>query len=489
MKKKIIVLLTLMAVILGMCACSGTKKTATLNEDDESKPYEIVWYYVGYTGNKDQQMVNDKVNEYLKKKINATLVMSPLDWGPFATKVENIMSSGEKCDIRWINSSEYSTTVFKGAFLSLDELMDKYAPKTKEILGDELMEGVKIDGKIYAVQNNKDNGRWYSVYYRKDIADKYNMDLSGVKTLEDLYPFLEIVKKNEPNMFAYGIGGGRTPWQTSGYDDFGGNGLVGAVNESDEVVNLYETDLFMNSALKAREMYNKGFLNTDAAVNDNVTDLISTNRIFCYIGSDRPGQIEEFNASKNVEWASVRLTEEATCWTSDAQGSMLAIPISCKNPARVMKFIELLNTDKYLNNLINFGIEDVHYKKVSENRISLIEDSGYTLKGKQYMMGNMMINYLYDGESDTKHEDLIKFNNSAKKVKSFGFVPNLESVKIQVTSCNNVVNEYKKVIEYGMVDPKDNIAKFNEKLKQAGIDEIVKEVQSQYDEWLAKKEK
>ena len=34
-----------------------------------------------------------------------------------------------------------------------------------------------------------------------------------------------------------------------------------------------------------------------------------------------------------------------------------------------MALLELFNTDKYLNNLINYGIEGTHYVKVSDNVI------------------------------------------------------------------------------------------------------------------------
>jgi putative aldouronate transport system substrate-binding protein len=40
-------------------------------------------------------------------------------------------------------------------------------------------------------------------------------------------------------------------------------------------------------------------------------------------------------------------------------------------------FLELVNTDPYLSNLINYGIEDSHYKKVNE---SIIEATDLTEK-------------------------------------------------------------------------------------------------------------
>ena len=48
---------------------------------------------------------------------------------------------------------------------------------------------------------------------------------------------------------------------------------------------------------------------------------------------------------------------------------MQAISRTSKNPEIAMKFLEMFNTDKYLNNLINFGIEGTHYVKVADNVI------------------------------------------------------------------------------------------------------------------------
>ena len=481
--KRFLAGVTCLALSIAATGCTEQPKNTAVLEDDESKPYEIIWYYVGSANNADLEMVNEKVNEYLTEKINATVKMTPLDWSPFYTKMDNIMSSGEKYDLRWVNGNLYQTAVFKGAFIDLDELFSAYAPKTRALLGEEFINGAKINGKLYGIPANKDRAHATSIFINKEVAEKYNMDLSQVEGWEDLYPFYDVIRDNEPGMRVYSMGNGSSPWDlTDKKDDLGGNGLVGFVEGSDKVQNLFETDLFRECITVAREMYEAGYIYKDVAIDDKASDMRKQGRLFAWGRGSNSGVLAELNSSYVNTWIEIPLTKPIYN-ANDCQGSMMAIPVTCKNPVRVMKFIELLNTDKYLNNLINFGIEGVHYDKVGENRIELRESSGYKTNSMQWVFGNTFINYLYEGEADDKYEKLELFNQSATPSPYLGFVPNLEAVKIQVSSCNNVVNEYGEILEFGAADIDEFLPAFQQKLKQAGIDEIVTEVQKQYDEW------
>ena len=50
-----------------------------------------------------------------------------------------------------------------------------------------------------------------------------------------------------------------------------------------------------------------------------------------------------------------------------------------------------LNTDPYLNNLINYGIEGKHYTKIDDNTIKIVDNTPYTLQGYQWMQGLSLI--------------------------------------------------------------------------------------------------
>ena len=69
----------------------------------------------------------------------------------------------------------------------------------------------------------------------------------------------------------------------------------------------------------------------------------------------------------------------------------MAVSRTCQNPEVVMQFMELFNTDKYLHNLIVYGIEGKNYTKIDDNTIDPIRGSGY---GNAECSGNSEIHLL-----------------------------------------------------------------------------------------------
>lgn len=469
-------------MIMGLCSCGS--ETQSNFTDDESVPYEIVWYYLGKSTHTDIEEVEAEVNKYLKDKINATVQMIPMDWGPYHEKISNVTNSGEKHDLRWLNNNSYKSGVLKGAFLDITELFEEYAPNTRALFSDDELKSCMIDGRLYAIPANKDRASYYSLVYRKDIADKYNMDLSSVKTLEDMYPYFDIIRDQEDGMYAYAINGGGTPWMIySGFESFALGESLGFLPSADGKVQFFpETEEYKQYALQAKTMYDAGYLHKDCAVDDNAAKLREQGKAFAWIEVGIPGKLEEASAKYGFELGEIKLTEPYLSAVG-LQGSMMALPFNCENPVRVMKFVELVNTDPYLNNLICFGIEGKHYTKVSENRIEIIEESGYSNAGNQWVYGNQFINYLYGKDADDKWTRLDAFNKSATVSPYAGFVADTDSVKSKINAVNAVIGKYNQALLYGAVDIEEILPKYIAEAKAAGVDEIISLVQTQYDDW------
>ena len=77
-------------------------------------------------------------------------------------------------------------------------------------------------------------------------------------------------------------------------------------------------------------------------------------------------------------------------------------------------------------------------------------------------------------------------NPENKYSKAMGFVFDPANVYDQYAACSATVAEYRDALLYGQVDVDSAIEKFNEELKENGIDEIIEEMQKQYDEFLGK---
>lgn len=130
---------------------------------------------------------------------------------------------------------------------------------------------------------------------------------------------------------------------------------------------------------------------------------------------------------------------------------MMAIPLACENPVRTLKFLELLNTDEYVNNLVNFGIEGDGYTKNADGTVHVIKDAGYKCNGNQWMIGNVFINYITDEEDPKKNKKFMEFNKQAKASDMLGFAFDVDPVKNEAIAVSNVIKEYNDQLKTGSV--------------------------------------
>ncbi len=478
----------MLAVMLLFSACSGTQETAVL-EDDESKPYEIEWYFIGNLNQTDYETVEKAINDYLKDKINATVKMNALDWGTYDNRISMMLQSGEKFDLCFTTPwcANYDLNAAKGGYIALNDLMDKFAPKTKELLGDEFLKGSQIDGKNYALPANKEKAHSWGFVYRKDLAEKHNIDMSGIKSFKDILPVLEQIKKLEPDITPLYMGGGRAPKNELDFQSV--TAMFGTFFGADDgkIINFAETEEYKESLELAREIYLNGYVAEDCALPTakDYNTLISTGAVFMSLEELKPGKADELNSTVKVDGVEYAQIETVAPRTSpgDTTGSMMAIPRNSENPARVMKFLELLNTDPVLNNLVMYGVEGKHYTKIDDEVIEVNKNGGYTQAGCQWMFGNVFICYRTPDEDPEKNEKLQAFNEESEPSKLLGFNFDSEPVKTELAAINNVIDEYSVPLETGSIDPEENLPKYIEKLKLAGADTVLAEIQKQYDEW------
>ena len=150
-----------------------------------------------------------------------------------------------------------------------------------------------------------------------------------------------------------------------------------------------------------------------------------------------------------------------------------------------MEFLNLLNTDPYLRNLVDKGIEGVHYEKNDDDTIKDLPARIENYNMPSYSLGNHFVLYLYEDDPADKWEKFKEFNESATNAPTLGFHFNSDPVRTEVASITNVSNEFYDALATGSVDPEEYLPKFNQKLKDAGLDKVMDEIQSQYDEWKA----
>ncbi|NLY17893.1 MAG: extracellular solute-binding protein [Clostridiaceae bacterium] len=478
---------------------STTKDTATDGTQKPAlEPYEVVWYYGGNGTEPNERLIEQAIGEYLKDKINTTVDIVTFPLGEYTQKVQTIISSGEKADLvfscSWL--LHHVPQARAGLFTEItDDMLTRYAPHAKAVLEEKWLPGAKVDGKLYHLSCNKEVGAQGGVLLNKALVEKYNFDVSKIKKYEDLGPMLQVIKENEPNVYPIGTCNNDTAailvdclgnWS-------GENMAIKLPMGSDEWVIACDIPEVVEIWKVAKKFTDAGYVRKDAVTVNDVTPDLKAGKVFATHMQLKPGKAEEVESSTTpgVEWIQVGLTDPVVR-SGDVTGSMMAIPKTCENPERVLMFYDYFYHDKNLLTLVNFGIENMHYVKIDENTIDFApQTEGGTKSGWRppfsiWMVGDQFKNYLLKSENPNKYAELEKFNQDCKLFgKSLGFL--FDPSPIQNTYDKfkaSGADQYSLLMIGQAGDVDEAIAKQMKTWNGAGLQEVLKEYNRQYQDFL-----
>jgi putative aldouronate transport system substrate-binding protein len=250
-----------------------------------------------------------------------------------------------------------------------------------------------------------------------------------------------------------------------------------------KVVNIFETPELKSALGTMRKFYQAGYISPEAATTTSVEDLYKSGKWFTDRASTQPLAENLWSASYGYPVTSTPAGDAIT-YNWSVMGSMQAISANSEHPEKAMEFLNLLNTDPVLRNLVDSGIEGVHYEKISDNKMKNLPDSkNYDMP--TFSLGNVLITYLNENDPDNKWDLFKEFNESGTDAPLLGFNFDATKVSKEIAAVQNVKEEYWASLMTGTVDPEEYIAKANEKFKAAGLDKVIAEVQAQLDAWRA----
>lgn len=479
MKKSISLLLAVL-MVLGCLALSGCGKK------DEGGIAKIRWLLPG-DQQPDQAAVTEKINEITREKIGVEVEFQYIDTGAYTERMKMNMAAGDDFDICFTGYvNPYLDAVNKEGLLDITDLLDEEAPALKEALPDYAWEVAKVDGRIYAVPNLQIMAPQESLIIFKDIADKYDFDFSTVKEIEDLEPYLEMVKNGEDGIFPYNANrSGTNFWTMNKYEGISSGVVIRTDGSSKQVQLIFDTPEYQKGVQTLYEWYQKGYIRSDAlAAGDDTQDFIA-GRFATGTAGWKPG--EEAAAKEKYQREVLLIPiQEPYLKKSNCLAAMTGINYNSKHPEKAIKLIELVNTDKDLYNLICFGIEGKHYELNEEGKVKKIADSGYN-PNADWKFGNQFNAYLLEGQEDGLWEETAELNLSAKQSPILGFVLNTDPIKTEISQVAAVSGEYDRIIANGAKNPDEYMSEYRKKLETAGINKIKDEVQRQIDEYWATK--
>jgi len=439
--------------------------------------------------------VEDAINAYIADKINVVVHISDISSGEYTEQVPRKLANNE-INLLWTASWESAIgtndLVPQKAVYDITDLLPGTALYGSMSEGQ--WEATKYNGRNYFVPVYKDNVEGYDVMFRKDLVDKYNWDITSVKTLADLEPMLEDAYKEG---LKYPFLTQKTAmfyrWYIGSFDFFTADAATNffAVSRAtNEVVNTIQTPEYVEFCKLMADWAEKGYISEDEA-SKLTTDTTTQSKDWAISWwTDIP-----VNAEANSRYGQEVVMQPIAprfAHSTSALGSCYCITANCTEAQAkaCIDFLGLLYTDSKLADMYTFGIEgeDFEYTQAEGQTIKHVTQHSDKYNHSMWESANATIVTPLDNEPDNKADLYDAFNGGAETSCAAGFRFNKAPVEAAYTACSALFEQYGFQLENGGV-PADQVeaklAEYQQKLDGAGYQDVLVEFQNQYNAWKA----
>ncbi|MGN7359830.1 ABC transporter substrate-binding protein [Paenibacillus sp. SAF-054] len=486
---KLLSTMCITALFVSALAACGSKSDTTATDSKASEPSSsnaaskdvptLVWWTIGGQVPNNFDKAVAAMNEYTAEKIGVKVDIKVANWGEWDTKINTIVNTGEPFDLMFTTGSKYSQQVTMGALADITDLVQSETPDLYKLIPEKVWDGTKIGGKIYSVPTYKDSSLTQYWVYDHKYVEKYGIDVNNIKTLKDLDKPLHDIKAGEGKSF-YPLpmtqGEGLNGFFNS-YDDMA-MGLppigVKADDSSRKVVSVLEQPDIMDGLKTLHQWYKDGIINPDAPTKPEA----DKGRPF-FAAQGFPGAEITWQINEGVEKYDMNQVYGPIYTTSTIQGSMNAISANSKYKKEALKYLELVNTDPKLRNMLAFGEENVDYKKIDGEKV--VERTTDTWPLAAYTQGTFFNMATTKGAPEDQWQQVQKLNEQATASSLLGFAMDTTNLATEVANTKAVYDKYRYELLTGASDPEKMVPKIVSELKAAGMDTIMKAAQEQID--------
>ncbi len=373
----------------------------------------------------------------------------------FITSVKYPEEKVGQLDIIWIDSYDrYMDYIGRDWLSRLDDELTASSKKLKEYISPELLAWAKWAGSgTYAIPNNCVVGEYTYMLLNKKYVDKYNYDPATMSNLAstDTASYLADIAKYEPSLIPIV---GDLPVTNTIYWNY--NEETRAVDtdkfcilgEYYSSARTIDPSVTTNMPISARNLFGVSYY-TDQLMN------IQRYKDAGYIRTDVPVDTEcalkvvkggkELESKYSDEYY-INVLEYPRISEANVFNSMFAVSSFTNSLSRSMEIVTYLNTNADLRNVLQYGVEGVHYKVKADGTVERLNHD--------YMM-----NILNTGNVFIAHPE----ENADPNIWEYGKLQNLE-IKSELLNCFRVPEKY-------LVPPEGDV-KEDDKVQLLDLDQL-----------------
>ena len=449
----------------------------------------------------DKKSATDDVWKAIADKyrdvLNADFEVQFIPADDYKQKLLLMAGAGEEWDMNFDgNWLGYYQMIAMDAYMDLTELLPEYAPDLYAAYEESgALDAATYQGKIVAlpwtmVMNNRTNFQW-----RGDLAEAAGIEIDK-DTLTDFDAVYEVLKQLQaayPDRYIIEASSLDAMKVKYSLIDIGNNLVISLDDPEYKVMPIEQTEAYMEFAMFGEKLQNEGLIWKDV-LNDKTDHnaLIDQGKLITKWGTYEFARSKRAWVEEGAYWDYSFLFNDGKSANRTPLANLAAISATSQNPERVLMFMNLLETDRELYDMVHYGILGTTYELDGDEAVY---PEGMTIANSNYMdwQGRwaywkpqfMRPDATY-GLDFWKQEAENAYSNPNNVVSPFdAFAFDATEVSIEVAQRDQVHTDANKLIEVGLAgDAETAVNKLIEDQK-ANADIIVAEAQRQVDEFIA----
>ncbi|PKM94118.1 MAG: hypothetical protein CVU84_11700 [Firmicutes bacterium HGW-Firmicutes-1] len=315
----------------------------------------------------DFELILTKANTLLNELIGVQLTVEFMSEKDVSIDYQTIFAGGADFDLISVYPYHYNTFATKYAYMNLTE--DMLRKCTPQLFLSEL-DNVRVNQMIYAVPSRAHLENSTVLLLRGDLAKEYG--LKSITTIDELEHYMQLIKNNEENIVPFDVGLSgfdliqllcTQPHDITIYDSY----WIGMnqFNEENKVVWLPETSYFKEYLYTIKLWKDYSYIPDNASskkivLNDSFREgssAIAIGNVFDMENLKR----EVLNIHPEYEPIIVTMGDKKLKNYYEPIHNGIAIKNGSQYAAKSLMFVEQLRTNETLFQLLNYGIEGIHY--------------------------------------------------------------------------------------------------------------------------------
>ena len=337
--------------------------------------------------------------------------------------------------------------------------------------------------------------------WREDLRKKYNVP--EITDWDSLAVYMDAIKENEPDMLPLATGPQiflnmllmtENDWgqMTAGKSSTAAGGVVICKDEAgSKAFNLLDTPEYEAYVKRNREYYLKGYWSRNVLSETRMlAEAFEAGQSAITIGNkSNILQMYQKIKANNPDWELDFKNFDAGSYIKvSPTNNGMAIGVNSKHPERAMAYLELINQDEEVFRAMQYGIEGKTYV-VDENGCKTTPEGvdPSTLALRNLGMGTQVEKFMFKNAADEQKvlDEFDSYESNAVYSPLTAFVFDDSAVAAECAAVANVLTEYKLPLDFGVSDPETALPELREKVKEAGVDKIIDEVNRQLEEYFA----